>query len=123
LGDLLGQCAEGFQVLVGNGAYFYPGLEVGAVGGIVAVGNLAPGESEALYQAFKAGRSAEAGRLQEQIGPVHNEIVGAIGIPGVKAALEMLGYVGGDPRPPLRALPDEGRKKVRDVLVRKGLLE
>jgi 4-hydroxy-2-oxoglutarate aldolase len=122
VGELVSQCQEGFQILVGSGAYFYPALEVGAVGGIVAVGTMAPSETAALFQAQKAGRSAEAGRLQEQIGPVHNEIVGAIGVPGVKAALGMLGYAGGDPRPPLRPLPGEIRTKVREVLVRKGLL-
>jgi 4-hydroxy-2-oxoglutarate aldolase len=122
VGELVSQCPEGFQVLVGSGAFLYPALEVGAVGGIVAVANLAPGESVALFHAFKAGRSAEAGRLQEQIGPVHNEIIGAIGVPGVKVALELLGYRAGDPRPPLRALPEEGREKVREILARKKLL-
>jgi dihydrodipicolinate synthase/N-acetylneuraminate lyase len=83
---------------------------------------MAPAESGALFQAFSSGRSAEAGRLQETIGPVHNEIVGAIGVPGVKVALGMLGYESSDPRPPLRPLPEAGREKVRQVLVRKGLL-
>lgn len=122
MGDLVSQCQEGFQVLVGSGALFYPALEVGAVGGIIAVANMAPAESGELFRAFSSGRSAEAGRLQEKIGPVHNEIVGAVGVPGVKAALDMLGYDGGDPRPPLRPLPAPGREKVRDVLARKGLL-
>lgn len=122
MGDLVSQCQAGFQVLVGSGALFYPALEIGAVGGIIAVANMAPEESGDLFKAFTAGRSAEAGRLQEKIGPVHNEIVGAIGVPGVKAALDMLGYRAGDPRPPLRPLPAAGREKVREVLARKGLL-
>lgn len=122
VGELVEKCQDGFQVLVGSGALFYPALEVGAVGGIVAVANLAPGPSGDLFQAFKAGRGSEAGRLQQQIGPIHNEIVGAIGVPGVKVALDFLGYRGGEPRPPLRPLAEKGRAKVRETLVRSGVL-
>jgi 4-hydroxy-2-oxoglutarate aldolase len=122
MGELVEQCKAGFQVLVGSGALLYPAMEVGAVGGIVAVANMAPAQSGELYQAYKAGRSSEAGRLQQQIGPIHNDIVGGIGVPGVKAALDMLGLNGGNPRPPIRPLPESGRGRVREVLMRGGLL-
>ena len=123
MGELVEQCREGFQVLVGSGALLYPALEIGAVGGIVAVANMAPGPSGELFQAFKAGRSSEAGRLQQLIGPLHNEIVGAIGVPGVKVALDLLNYRGGDPRPPIRPLAEKGRMEVRESLIRRGLLD
>ncbi|MCJ7629938.1 MAG: dihydrodipicolinate synthase family protein [Longimicrobiales bacterium] len=123
VGELVEQCQSGFQILVGSGALLYPALEVGAVGGIVAVANMAPGPSAELFQAFKAGRGSEAGRLQQQIGPIHNEIVGAIGVPGVKVALDLLNYRGGDPRPPIRPLAEKGKATVREILVRNGLLD
>lgn len=122
MGELVEQCQEGFQVLVGSGALLYPAMEVGAVGGIVAVANMAPGPSGDLFQAFKAGRGSEAGRLQQQIGPVHNEIVGSIGVPGVKYALDLLQYHGGDPRPPILPLAQKGRDSVKEILIRNGLL-
>jgi len=123
VGELVDQCREGFQVLVGSGAHLYGGMEVGAVGGIVAVANMAPGPSEELFAAFKAGRHAEAGRLQQQVGPLHNEIVGSMGVPGVKVALDMVGYRGGDPRPPIQPLGEKGRAAVREVLIKGGLLD
>lgn len=123
MGELVEQCQDGFQVLAGSGALLYPALEVGAVGGIVAVATMAPGPSGELFQAFKAGRSSEAGRLQQQIGPVHNDIVGAIGVPGVKVAMDLLSYRGGDPRPPIQPLAEKGRAAVRETLVRGGLLD
>ena len=122
MGELVEQCKSGFQLLVGSGALLYPAMEVGAVGGIVAVANMAPGPSGELFQAYKAGRSSEAGRLQQVIGPIHNDIVGGIGVPGVKVALDLLGYAGGDPRPPIRPLAEKGRDAVREVLTRAGLL-
>ena len=123
MGELVEQCRDGFQVLVGSGALLYPALEVGAVGGIVAVANMAPGPSGELFQAYKAGRSSEAGRLQQMIGPVHNDIVGSIGVPGVKAALDLIDYRGGAPRPPILPLSEDGRMKVRDTMARTGLLD
>jgi 4-hydroxy-2-oxoglutarate aldolase len=54
--------------------------------------------------------------------PVHNEIVGAIGVPGVKAALDMVGLAGGDPRSPIRPLPEKAREGVKGTLERGGLL-
>ncbi len=122
VGELVEQCEKGFQVLVGSGAALYPAMEVGAVGGIVGVANMAPGPSGELFQAFRAGRSSEAGRLQQQIGPIHNDIVAAMGVPGVKVALDLLGFAGGLPRPPIRPLDDRKGAEVREVLVRGGLM-
>jgi 4-hydroxy-2-oxoglutarate aldolase len=105
-----------FQVLVGSGAILYGGLEVGAVGGVLAVANLVPGPAAAIHAAHSAGDSAEAGRMQELVAPVHVEIVAGMGVPGVKAGLDVLGLRGGDPRLPLRPLPDRDRDNVADVL-------
>ncbi len=123
VGQLVEQCAEGFQVLVGNGAVLYGALETGAVGGIVAVGLMAPAEAAEICVAFGEGRTADAGRAQERIAPVHKEIVGGMGVPGVKAALDMLGLHGGSPRPPLAPLPETRHGEVRQILGRAGLLE
>ena len=105
-----------FQVLVGSGAILYGGLEVGAVGGVLAVANLAPGPASAIHVAHRAGDLAEAGRMQELVAPVHVEIVAGMGVPGVKAGLDLLGLRGGDPRLPLRPLPDRDRDNVAEVL-------
>lgn len=123
LGDLLDQCREGFQVLVGNGALLYAALEVGAAGGILAVANLVPGAAAGIVQAFRDGRPAEAGKLQERVGPLHKDIVGGMGIGGIKAALDLLGRHGGVPRPPLRPFPEKRMDELREVLRRGGLLE
>jgi 4-hydroxy-2-oxoglutarate aldolase len=122
LSEYLTASRPGFQVLVGNGAKLYASLEMGAVGGILGVANLLPGESAALCAAFHAGRSAEAGRIQEQVAPVHDAVVGALGVPGVKRALDLLGYHGGAPRPPLVPLGSEGTSAVRAALERAGAL-
>ena len=122
VGELVTQCARGFQVLVGSGNLLYAALEIGAVGGILGVANLAPRESALVHARHAAGDRAGAGALQERIGPLHNTVVGGIGVAGVKYGLELLGYHGGVPRPPLRPLPKGRRREVADALSKAGLL-
>jgi 4-hydroxy-2-oxoglutarate aldolase len=121
LAEYVVQTRPRFQVLVGSGARLYAGLEIGAVGGILGVANLMPGECAELHAAFRAGRSVEAGRIQERVGPVHKELVGGLGVAGIKFALDRLGRTGGDPRPPLQSLDARGRERVTAVLQRAGL--
>lgn len=123
VGELVQQCEKGFQVIVGAGHILYGGLETGAVGGIVAVGLMAPADAAEISVAFYEDRKADAGRVQERIAPVHTGIVGAMGVPGIKVAMDILGYAGGAPRPPLAAPNDARREEIRTVLETAGLLE
>jgi 4-hydroxy-2-oxoglutarate aldolase len=96
---------DDFEVLVGNGALLLDALDAGAAGGILGVANIAPAECAALAAAHAEGRRSEAERLRDIVAPLHVGIVGGMGVPGVKAALDRLGYGGGSPRPPLAPLP------------------
>ena len=116
VGDLVTGTPDGFQVLVGNGALLYAALEVGAVGGILGLANLAPDDTAALHAAFAAGDHARAGRIQQRVGPVHTQIVGGYGVPGVKVAADHLGYTGGAPRPPLRRLSEADQEIIDGIL-------
>lgn len=113
-----GQC----RLLLGNGALLYAALELGAAGGIVAIGLLAPAECAALLRAFRDGARTRAGEIQERIAPVHREVVAKYGAAGVKAALDLLRYAGGRTRPPLRNLDGKEREHVARVLQGAGLL-
>ena len=120
--ELVEHSADDFQVLVGSGAILYGALEVGAVGGIVAVGLMAAAEAAEVSVAFAEGRTADAGRAQERIAPVHQQIVGGMGVPGVKAALDLLGLHGGEPRAPLEPAPEARIEEIRGILESADLL-
>lgn len=122
VGELVTQTAHGFQVLVGSGSLLYASLEIGAVGGILGVANLAPAECAAIHSLFVNGDAAGAGALQERVGPLHNAVVGGMGVAGVKCGLDVLGYRGGAPRPPLKPLPDGRRDEVVGHLDKAGVL-
>ena len=94
---------DGFSVLTGNGGTFLQALELSASGGILAVSLVAGELSVAVWRAFQAGDRARAAALQARLTPLSNEIVGGMGVPGVKAAMDQLGggLTGGQPRSPL----------------------
>ena len=121
VGELVTQTVHGFQVLVGSGSLLYASLEIGAVGGILGVANLAPRDCARIHDLFVAGDTAGAGALQQRVGPLHNAVVGGMGVAGVKCALDLLGYHGGAPRPPLRALPESRHEEVAGHLARAGI--
>lgn len=122
VGELIRHTADDFQVMVGSGALLYGALETGAVGGIVAVGLLACAEAAEISVAFAEGRAVDAGRIQEQIAPVHQQIVGGMGVPGVKAALDLLGLHGGEPRAPLEPASEAKVEEIQGILATAELL-
>jgi 4-hydroxy-2-oxoglutarate aldolase len=109
-------CEKGCRLLMGNGALLYAALELGAAGGIVALGLLAPEPYGKLLAHFRAGRLQEAGRIQERLAPAHKQVVAAYGARGVKAGLDLMGWHGGPPRSPLKPLGAREKEGVARVM-------
>lgn len=102
-----------FTLLVGSAATIYPSLLVGADGAIVAVANVVPDLCVALYDLALAGRHDEARLLQQRITPLALAVTREYGIPGLKAAMAMAGYTGGEVRAPLRPISTQARDDIR----------
>jgi 4-hydroxy-2-oxoglutarate aldolase len=122
LSDLVRLVDPGFQVLVGTGSVFFAGLALGAVGGILALANVAPQECVEILKLFEDGQGDEAAELQRRLLPVNGAVTARFGIPGLKAALDLLGYHGGPVRSPLLDLGATDKEIVRGILTESGLL-
>ncbi len=122
LAEIVRLARPGFQVLVGTASVLFAGLAVGAVGGVVALSLVAPQQAIDIWQLHQAGRWDEAAALQRRMLPVNAAVTTRFGVPGLKAALDMLGYYGGPVRPPLVELDPGKREQVRAVLEEAGLL-
>ena len=118
LDQYLSAQSSSFTVLTGSGQTFAPALERGARGGILAIALFAGQMTVALFERHQAGDLDEARRLQELLGPAAARIVGALGVPGVKAALDAAGYVGGPVRSPLLPLAAATRQEVEALMER-----
>lgn len=115
-------CEGRCSLLVGNGALLYTALELGAAGGIVALGLLAPEECAEIVRRYRAGDAPGAGAIQTRLAPVHREILARHGAAGAKTALDLLGLAGGRPRRPLRELSEKDRRRVARVLQQAALI-
>ena len=97
--------SEKFDVLTGHGGTFATALSLGARGGILAVALFAPELALEVWQAHGDRRTADADAAQKPLVPMAAEIVARMGVPGVKAAMEKVGLVGGHVRLPLLPTP------------------
>lgn len=96
-----------FAVLAGSAPGFYAALCLGATGAILAAACVVPRACVTLFEAYQRGDHAGARELQRRILPVAAAVTSGFGVPGLKAALDVAGYRGGMPRPPLGALSPE----------------
>jgi 4-hydroxy-2-oxoglutarate aldolase len=114
-------CPSGSRLVVGSGALFYTALELGAVGGILAVADLAPALAGEVHAAFRAGETRRAGELQQGLASLHTEVVVPFGARGVKAGLDAMGWAGGPPRAPLPAMSAKENQQVLRALQTLGI--
>lgn len=116
------QAAPKWAWFMGSGSRYYAGLELGAVGGVLAVACFALSIAVSIGEAFKRGDKAAAGAAQEVLAPLSQQIVDQLGIPGIKAAMDLVGLAGGPVRSPLSDLNEKERSRVAELLRRAGLL-
>ena len=122
LGEYLARAAGGFTVLAGSGATYFPALMLGAHGAILAVAGVAPDLCVKIFNAVRDGRIDEARTMNQKLAPL-SKLVGAThGVPGLKAALTLLGFEGGFPRPPLQPVGQPAVDVIREQLRELGLL-
>ena len=120
--DLMRLCPAGFDVMVGNGPAYLSSLQIGAAGGILALANVAPRECVAIRQAVLSGDLARAREIHFRMMPVGRAVTSGYGVPGLKACLDLLGYHGGAPRPPLLPADAQTRASCEAILREAGLL-
>jgi 4-hydroxy-2-oxoglutarate aldolase len=118
IGDLVALAPPGFAVLAGSGTTFYAALCAGVSGGVLALAALLPDACVRLFELVKDGRYDAARALQRQLAPVARLISAEYGVAGLKAALTLVGYDAGWPRPPLTPVGSEAIAALQDALAR-----
>jgi len=108
--------SETFDVLTGHGGTFATALSLGARGGILAVALFAAELALEVWQAHNDQRIADAEAAQKPLVPMAAEIVARMGVPGVKAAMERVGLVGGNVRLPLLPTPSADIAVIESLL-------
>jgi 4-hydroxy-2-oxoglutarate aldolase len=71
----------------------------------------------------KQGDFETARDLQLKMLPVNQALTAGYGVPGLKVALDMVGYFGGDPRLPLLPSSQRDKSEIKEILQKAGLLK
>jgi 4-hydroxy-2-oxoglutarate aldolase len=116
IADLVAMTPPEFKVLVGSAPTLYVSLCVGAVGGIVAAACVVPDLVVRLYALVREQKHAEALALQRRITPLAKSVTSTYGVAGLKAAMDLTGYVGGAPRRPLSPATPQVVETIRGQL-------
>ncbi len=107
---------EGFAVIAGSAPTFYAALCLGLTGGILAAACVLPELCVALHKAVRAGQHGEARDLQRKLTPIGKLVTAVHGVPGLKAAMDHAGYIGGEPRAPLAPASAVAMAEIRAAL-------
>jgi len=99
--QMIREVKAGFNVLVGSAPTLAPSFAVGAVGAILAFANAAPYATICVWEAHRTRESEAAMDWQNRIARASQLVTTKYGIPGLKYAMDLMGYYGGPPRLPL----------------------
>jgi 4-hydroxy-2-oxoglutarate aldolase len=113
LADFIAKAPPPFSVLSGSAPTLYPSFAVGAQGAVVAIAGLVPEMVVRLFDLVQKGEHAEALELQRRLTPIAQAVGPQFGVAGLKAALTLTGYHGGEPRLPLLPAPAEAAAAIR----------
>jgi 4-hydroxy-2-oxoglutarate aldolase len=116
MAEIVQSTPASFQALAGSSSALLGSLSVGAVGGILALACFLPELSIDLYEAWRAGESARARKIQHSILAPSRIVVGELGPAGVKYGMDCADYFGGSPRLPLLPLTEAQKSAVQHTL-------
>jgi dihydrodipicolinate synthase/N-acetylneuraminate lyase len=106
----------GFQVMVGAAHQLEASLGLGAVGAILAFACPAPMACYEIFAALKDGDAVLAREKQERVKTAAQHVVGELGVPGVKYAMDLNGYYGGPSRLPFLPLSGERKTEIEKLM-------
>ena len=101
MAEYITRTPDDFTVLAGSATTFFAALCAGADGGVLALASLLPEQCRRLMTLVRDRRIDEARDLQRLLTPLARSVGSVYGVAGLKAALDLIGYTGGLPRPPL----------------------
>jgi len=122
IGELMKTCPEDFALFQGTGSVLFTSLMLGVRGGILALSNMAPAETVEIFKRVHAGEIEKAREIQMRLITLNERVVNTYGVPGIKCAMDLLGYFGGHPRPPLQPVPQEIKNSIGQLLKDASLL-
>ena len=122
IAEFVSRTPDDFTVLAGSATTFVHALCAGCDGAILALAALVPDACLELLTLVHERRLDEAQLCSSVFCLMAKSVGGTYGVPGLKAALHLLGFIGGPPRPPLRPAAPSTIDIIRGQLDALGVL-
>ena len=113
---------EKFRIFTGSDTMLLASMAMGGAGTICGAGNVAPDWVVRIYDEYRRGEIAEARASQDRLYELVQAVRDGVFPLAIKAALHMLGICDPWSAPPVRRLDDRREARLREHLVKTGLL-
>lgn len=113
---------DDFAVMAGSANFFISSMTNGAVGGVISLANAFPEITCQLYDLFVAKEYEKCFAMNRKILQLNKAVSGKGGVASVKAAMDLAGLVGGEPRLPLLPMVSGDIEVMAAVLKEHGLI-
>jgi 4-hydroxy-tetrahydrodipicolinate synthase len=114
--ELIRLCGDRITVLSGDDFTTFPMYALGGRGTISVTANIAPRESAAMWEAWKAGDIQKAREIHYKLEPLNYAMFIETNPIPVKTALALMGKIREEFRLPLCEMSDANRKKLKKIL-------
>lgn len=102
----IANASDSFDVLAGSFTTFYDYILKGGSGGVLSGANYMPDLIVQVYTLLKEEKIEQAAKLYHELSILTDVTARDFGVAGVKAAMNVLGFMGGTPREPLMPVSD-----------------
>ncbi|HVB10147.1 MAG TPA: dihydrodipicolinate synthase family protein [Bacillota bacterium] len=113
--DIIAGTPDDWGVTTGSSSLVTAALVSGAKGAILAAANPMPFEYCDIHRLVRAGDVDGAAEQQRRLQPIGG-LLSKYGIPGTKAAMDLLGYAGRLPRAPMLPCGEAARDEILNAL-------
>lgn len=120
--EFVSNTEQDFKVIVGTASMLFSGITSGAVGGILALANIVPNQCIQIHKLIDEKNYNEALKLQQKMIPANKAVTSKYGVAGLKYAMDLLGYFGGEPRIPLLPLNEKDKEQLKHILIQTEIL-
>ncbi len=104
-----------FDLMIGSASVLAQALDAGAVGGVLALANLAPASTADVLEAHRED-PARARERNAELVELNTAVTAEYGVPGLKWAMRERGAPAGHPRSPHTAIDAEAKERLRSLL-------
>lgn len=118
--DIVASTPKEFSSLTGSALTLTEALEAGAVGAVLAIACIVPDACVDLYEASRRGEKERVEQIKKQTIAPAAALATKFGIPGIKWAMDRLGYYGGEARAPLLPVSEDVKHEMEGLLASLG---